>query len=103
MSPAAGAGAVAEKVRTCSRASPESRGGVKAPMESLTTTLQAGGGALGILVGLNTQLMPGAATLTTVRGAACAPEAVPKHPAAAMTAARIVTFTVICFSSKKYC
>src|ERR1700686_3204922 len=70
-------------------------------MESLTTTLQAGGGALGILVGLNTQLMPGAATLTTVRGAACAPEAVPKHPAAAMAATRIGIFTVICFLSKK--
>jgi hypothetical protein len=70
-------------------------------MESLTTTEQAGGGELGILVGLNTQLMPGAATLTTDRGAACAPDAAPKHVAAATTATRIVIFNVICFSSKK--
>jgi hypothetical protein len=47
--------------------------------------------------------MPGAATLTTDRGAACAPEATPKHVAATMTATRIVIFNVICFSSKKYC
>jgi hypothetical protein len=47
--------------------------------------------------------MPGAATLTTDRGAARAPEAAPKHVAAAMTATRIVISTVICFSSQKYC
>jgi hypothetical protein len=56
---------------------------------------------LGILVGLNTQLMPGAATLTTESGAACAPEAAPKIPAATKTATRIVIFIIICFSSKK--
>jgi ribose 1,5-bisphosphokinase PhnN len=78
-----------------------SPGGVKTPMESLTTTWQAGGGAFGIGVALNTQLMAGAATSTTESGAACAPEAAPKSPAAAMTATRNEIFTVICLPSKK--
>src|SRR5580692_11345211 len=75
-----------------------SPGGVKTPMESLTTTWQAGGGTLGIGVVLNTQLVPGAATSTTESGAACAPDAAPKSPA--MTAPRIVIFTAIDLPSK---
>jgi hypothetical protein len=67
---------------------------VKVPTESSTTTLQAGGGVLGILVGLNTQLMPGALTLTMESGAACAAEAAARHPAA-IDAIRTVIFVVI--------
>ena len=47
--------------------------------------------------------LAGASTLTTATGAAHAPEAAPKHAAAAMAATRIVIFTVICLPSKKYC
>src|SRR5580698_10519740 len=72
-------------------------------MESLITIWQAGGGTFGIGVALNTQLMAGALTSTTDSGAACAPEAAPKIPVAAMTATRIVIFTAICLPSRKYC
>src|SRR5580698_2637078 len=77
-----------------------SPGGVKTPMESLTTTWQAGGGTLGIGVALNTQLVPGAATSTTESGAACASKTAPKMPAAATTATRIMIFTVMGLLSK---
>src|SRR5580704_4792940 len=79
-----------------------SPGGVKTPMESLTTIWQAGGGTFGIGVALNTQLVAGAATSTTESGAVCAPEGAQTIPAAAMTATCNVIFTVICLRSKKY-
>src|SRR5579862_9034308 len=70
-------------------------------MESLTTIWQAGGGAFGIGVVLNTQLVAGAATSTMERGAACTSKTAPNIPAAAMTAMRIMIFTVMDLASKK--
>jgi len=86
-------------VRVCSRASPLSPGNIKSPTESSTTTVQLGAPpAL-----LNTQLTAGAPTSTMVSGPACAAEAAAKHPAAAMLAAAIAIFIVICPSQTIRC